>query len=269
MGQITRMINKILLGTGISVSQIGLGTVKFGRNQKMNYPTAFSLPSDKEILTLLDCAEELGINLLDTAPAYGTSEERLGKLLNGQRHRWVLCTKAGEEFMNGESYFDFSASSLRKSIERSLKRLHTDYLDIVLIHSNGEDKKIIEQDAVFSTLADLKQSGLIRAYGMSTKTLEGGLMAVDHSDIVMVTYNPIHTLEQSVITHGKQKNKGIFIKKALASGHLQKIAGDDPVHTAIHFIFQQPGVSSIIIGTLNETHLKHAVQCANHALTDL
>ena len=258
---------KMLGNTGISVSQIGLGTVKFGRNQKINYPEAFSLPSDKEILALLHCAQELGINILDTAPAYGTSEERLGKLLNDQRHNWILCTKVGEEFINGESFFDFSAAGLRKSIERSLKRLKTDYLDIVLVHSNGEDKKIIEQDAVFLTLADLKKLGLIRAFGMSTKTIDGGLLAVDQSDVVMTVFlTPTYTVEQSVIAYAKKKNKGILIKKGLASGHLQKISDHDPVQTAMLFIFREPGVSSLILGTLNQTHLKYNVQCANQAL---
>lgn len=102
------MISKTLLGnTELLVSQIGLGTVKFGRNQKINYPNSFELPSDNAILELLQSAQELGINVLDTAPAYGTSEERLGKLLKNQRHDWILCTKVGEEFMNGDSFLIF------------------------------------------------------------------------------------------------------------------------------------------------------------------
>ncbi|MCD6039314.1 MAG: yhdN [Gammaproteobacteria bacterium] len=267
MGSIATMMKQVLLGnTGIFVSRVGLGTVKLGRNQKINYPTPFSLPKDKEILTLLDCAKELGINVLDTAPAYGTSEERLGKLIKGQRHHWVLCTKVGEEFIKGESYFDFSSSNLRHSIERSLKRLNTDYLDIVLVHSNGEDKKIIEEDGVFLTLADIKKSGLIRSFGMSTKTVEGGILAIDHSDIIMVTYNPTYTVEQTVIAYAQKKNKGVFIKKALASGHLQKIASDDPVKAAMQFIFREPGVSSVIVGTLNTTHLEYNIKCAEQAM---
>lgn len=261
------MIQKTQLGnTDILVSRIGLGTVKFGRNQKINYPTTFSLPSDKEILALLSYAQNLGVNVLDTAPAYGSSEERLGKLLHGQRSDWILCTKAGEEFINGESFFDFSAAGIRKSIERSLKRLHTDYLDIVLVHSNGEDKKIITEDEVFLTLADMKNSGLIRSFGMSTKTLDGGILAVDQADVVMVTYNPVHTAEQPVIAYAQQKDKGIFIKKALASGHLQKIAAHDPVEATMKLIFAEPGVDSVILGTLNQEHLKHALDCAAQVL---
>lgn len=252
---------QISLGnTGILVSRAGLGTVKFGRNQQTKYPTAFDLPSDKHIVDLLACAKELGINLLDTAPAYGTSEERLGKLLT-QRHEWVLCTKVGEEFVDGQSYFDFSSTTTRKSIERSLKRLRTDYLDIVLVHSNGEDKKIIKDTEIFSTLAELKKSGLIRAFGISTKTVDGGMLAIDHSDLVMMTFNPIYTEEQPVIAYAHKKNKGVLIKKALASGHLNMIPSNDPVRTSMRFIFQEPGVSSVILGTLNNNHLEYNVGC--------
>ena len=67
--------------TDVEVSQLGLGTVKFGRNQQVKYPEAFELPTDAEIHRLLDVAKECGVTYLDTAPAYGTSEERVGKIL--------------------------------------------------------------------------------------------------------------------------------------------------------------------------------------------
>ena len=258
------MIEHVFLGgTGIQVSRIGLGTVKFGRNQGVHYPKAFELPSDQAILELLDCAKELGVNLLDTAPAYGLSEERLGKLLRGQRSEWILSTKVGEQFINGQSVFDFSSQAMQESIEKSLQRLQTDYLDIVLVHSNGDDKKIIEQDEVFETLNVCKKAGKIRAYGMSTKTVSGGLLAVDLSDVVMATYNPLHAEEKSVIVYAHKKNKGIFIKKALASGYF------DDVHTALKFIFAEPGVSSIILGTLNKEHLYSNIDRAKSVLGEL
>jgi aryl-alcohol dehydrogenase-like predicted oxidoreductase len=253
----------VLADTGISVSAIGLGTVKFGRNEQVQYPEKFALPDDAQILELLAVAQELGINLLDTAPAYGSSEERLGTLLKNQRAQWVLSTKVGENFIEGKSSFDFSPEGVQQSIERSLKRLHTDYLDIVLIHSNGEDTKIIEENAIFETLAELKQAGKIRSYGMSTKTVAGGLLALQHSDIVMVTHNPTYAAEKSVIDYAHANNKGVFIKKALASGHLQKIAGSDPVLAALKFIFSEAGVSSVILGTLKPEHLRYNVACAS------
>lgn len=258
----------VFLGsTQIKVSPAGLGTVKFGRNQKMNYPASFELPTDKEILELLSYAKELEINLLDTAPAYGTSEERLGKLLQHQRQEWVICSKAGEEFVNGESHYNFSPQAIRYSVERSLRRLNTDYIDILMIHSNGDDEKIILDDGALDTLQALKKEGHIRAIGMSTKTISGGILAVENSDAVMVTYNPINNGEKPVISHAHTLKKGIFVKKALASGHLQKINGDDPVQSAMNFIFQEPGVTSVILGTLNKNHLSHNVRCIQNILS--
>ena len=71
--------------TGMEISALGFGTVKLGRNEGVKYPQGFSIPDDRSASALIAYAQELGINLIDTAPAYGNSEERLGKLLAGQR----------------------------------------------------------------------------------------------------------------------------------------------------------------------------------------
>ena len=86
--------------TGIQVSPLGLGTVKIGRDQGLKYPNRFKLPSDREIRALFEEARTLGINFIDTAPAYGTSEEKIGKLLP-DRQEWIIGTKVGEEFNAG------------------------------------------------------------------------------------------------------------------------------------------------------------------------
>ena len=70
--------SRILGSTGLEVSTLGLGTVKFGRNSGVKYPNQFDLPDDEQIRQLLAQASDHGMNLLDTAPAYGSSEERLG-----------------------------------------------------------------------------------------------------------------------------------------------------------------------------------------------
>src|SRR5690606_30396122 len=88
---------RALGSTGLTVSALGLGTAKFGRNEQVKYPTAFALPDDNAVRALLAQAHDLGINLLDTAPAYGTSEERLGQVLRN-REKWIIVTKTGEEF---------------------------------------------------------------------------------------------------------------------------------------------------------------------------
>lgn len=253
-----------------SVSLLGLGTVKFGRNQGVKYPSAFELPSDEAIDRLLGTAREIGINLLDTAPAYGLSEERLGQRLRGQRSEWIICTKTGEEFSNGESRFDFSASHTRASVERSLRRLQTDYLDLVLIHSDGNDLAILEQTEVVATLEQLRQEGKIRGFGFSGKTVEGGLAALAVCDVAMVTYNLQEVREGAVIDYAHQHQRGILIKKALGSGHLAAGVGTgDPVQASFRHILRRPGVGSIIVGTLNPAHLRANAAALMSARGDL
>ncbi len=241
--------------TGMDVSLLGLGTVKLGRNQGVKYPAGFTLPDDKTARELLALALELGINLIDTAPAYGTSEERLGRLLRGQRQRWLICTKVGEEFTDGRSFFDFSPAHTRFSVERSLTRLGTDHLDIVLVHSDGGDEDIIRNRGTLETLASLKREGKLRAFGMSTKTVTGGLLAAEHCDCLMVTWNLGHREEVPVMDRCRELGRGVLIKKALASGHLARGTGGDGVAESLAMIFAHPAVSSAVVGTINPRHL--------------
>jgi aryl-alcohol dehydrogenase-like predicted oxidoreductase len=246
--------------TDIFISPLGLGTVKLGRNQGVKYPKAFAIPDDTTAANLIALARALGINLIDTAPAYGTSEERLGHLLAGQRKDWVICTKVGEEFIDGESSFDFSAKHTRFSIERSLRRLNTDYLDIVLVHSDGDDERIIRDSDVLATLEQCRREGLVRAYGVSTKTVAGGLLAAQLTDCAMVTYHAEYTDEADVLDYCAEHRKGALIKKAFASGHL-----GDP-NSALQFAVKHPGVGSVIVGTIDPQHLRANVAAVNLAL---
>ena len=82
--------------TGLELSPIGLGTVKIGRNTDLKYPSGFELPSDHEIIELLRLASQLGINCLDTAPAYGTSEKRLGAVLPEVPNDFHIITKVAK-----------------------------------------------------------------------------------------------------------------------------------------------------------------------------
>jgi aryl-alcohol dehydrogenase-like predicted oxidoreductase len=251
--------------TDIIVSPIGLGTVKLGRDQGVKYPNGFTIPDDSAASALIKQARDFGINLIDTAPAYGISEQRLGPLLKGQRQDWVICSKVGEEFEQGNSLFNFSAQHTRFSIERSLQRLHTDFIDIVLVHSDGNDVDLIEQEEVLFELEKCKKEGLIRAYGVSTKTVAGGLLAAEKTDAVMATFNLEYRDEQPVIARCEKNNKGLLIKKAFASGHLF-LQGEDPIQASMDFIFSHPGVSSAIVGTINPQHLAANVQAVNRAI---
>lgn len=247
--------------TGIEVSPLGLGTVKFGRNEGVKYPSAFDIPEEGHLASLLSLAKDLGINLLDTAPAYGSSEERLGRLLKGQRQDWVIVGKAGEEFENGQSSHDFSPEHFESSLMRSLERLQTDYIDVLLIHSDGHDLKILRDESLIRKLEDFKKRGLVHAIGASTKTLEGGLKALDLLDVVMAAYNPDYTEEATVLGRAAELEKGALVKKGFASGYfagaqLSTKSGDKAVDKSVEFIFRHPGVTSLIAGTINPDHLR-------------
>jgi len=262
--------------TDIHLSVLGLGTVKFGRDQQVKYPQPFKIPSDSEVLKLLSQAQDLGINYLDTAPAYGESEVRLGKLLKGNRQNWLIASKVGEEFVDGQSHYDFTPEHIQFSVERSLKRLNTDYLDLMLIHSDGSDLDILNRLGSLDKLLQLKDQGLIRAIGMSTKTIAGGKLAAEKSDAIMVTYNLKETTESEVITDAQNHDCAVIIKKAFASGHLT-LSTDQPrnkhhapqnlAQQSIDFIFQQLGVTSAVVGTINPKHLDSNVQAAINALS--
>lgn len=258
----------MIADTGLAVSPIGLGTVKIGRDKAVKYPEGFTIPEDEQVIALLERAWEYGINLIDTAPAYGRSEQRLGKLLKKVTRDWVITTKAGEYFdaETGESFYNFTPESLIKSVENSLKLLQRDELDIVLIHSNGNDKHIIKHDGALEVLADLKQRGWIRASGMSTKTVEGGLLALEQSDIAMVMHNLHYQDEKAVLDSAAMHNKGIFIKKALGSGHMTTQSSQDIVQENFNFIFSEVAVSSVIIGTINPKHLAENVKKVTNSL---
>ncbi|MGP4763523.1 aldo/keto reductase, partial [Klebsiella pneumoniae] len=77
------------------------------------------------------------------------------------------------------SRFDFSPQHTRLSVERSLQRLETDRIELVLVHSDGNDVAILRDIGVYETLAELKREGKIRAFGLSGKTVEGGLLALE------------------------------------------------------------------------------------------
>lgn len=259
-------LHRPLGSTGLMVSPLGLGTVKLGRDQGVKYPNGFTIPDDYQARALLNQARGLGINLIDTAPAYGISEERLGPLLRGQRNDWVIVSKVGEEFADGQSHFDFSAEHTRRSVERSLKRLETDHLEMVLVHSDGNDLFILEQTGVYETLEQLKREGKLLAFGFSGKTVAGGLKALERGDCAMVTYNLSEQSEAPVIDHAQQHGKGILVKKALASGHVCLTPGVDPVRASFELLFDRPGIASAIVGTINPLHLAHNVNTAASVL---
>jgi len=254
-----------LPGTALRVSPLGLGTVKLGRDRGVKYPTPVRIPDDDEALALLRLARDLGINLVDTAPAYGTSEERLGRLLRGWRDQWVIVTKAGEEFDGQTSRFDFSPRGIRASVERSLARLGTDRLDVVLLHSAGDDESLLVPGGAMDALRALQREGKVLAVGASTKTPAGGVRAAELGDVVMLTLNAEAGGDRPAIAAARARGTCVLIKKGLASGHALG-AGPGALDQAMRLVLGEPGVTSLIVGTTNPQHLRDNVDAARRAL---
>ncbi|MCH8823116.1 MAG: aldo/keto reductase [Planctomycetes bacterium] len=251
------MVYRSLGHTGLSVSPIGFGAFKIGRNVGTKYEQNYDLPSDKEVERLLNGLLDLGINYIDTAPAYGTSEVRIGKAITHRRDDYVLSTKVGETFVDGKSTYDFSVQAIRDSVHRSLKNLQTDVLDVVLIHSNGEDLEILNQTDAVATLVDLRNDGLIRAIGFSGKTVEGAQASLVWVDVLMVQYNQQDQTHKQLIADAAGKGIGVVIKKGLASGVIEPAQ-------AIPFALKTQGVNSMVVGSLNLKHLQANLQLANY-----
>jgi len=249
------MHHRILGNTRLSLSPIGFGAFKIGRNLGIKYPSEYDLPDDASVDRLLNGVLDLGINLIDTAPAYGLSEERIGKSIAHRRNEYTISTKVGETFENGQSVYDYSAAAVRQSVHCSLQRLRTDVLDIVFIHSNGDDETILTQTDVVPTLESLRNEGHIRWLGMSGKTVDGARRAMSWADVLMVEYHLNDRSHEPVMAEAHAKSIGIVVKKGLASGNL-------PATAAIPFVLNNSTVTSLIVGGLNLDHLKENLRLA-------
>lgn len=235
--------------TGLRVPPLGFGAFKIGRNQGIKYPQPYDLPDDAAVAHLLNGILDLGCSLIDTAPAYGLSEERIGQALSARRNEFVLSTKVGETFAEGQSTFDFSRAGVEMSLQRSLDRLRTDVLDIVFIHSNGDDEFILSHTDTVAVLQEWKARGRIRAIGLSGKTTAGTQRALDWADAIMVEYHLDDVSHAGVMDEAARRNVAVFVKKGLASGRL-------PAADAIRFVLANPVVTALILGGLNFSHFQ-------------
>ena len=251
---------RILGRTGLTVSPIGFGGFKIGRNQGIKYDSAYDLPTEAAAEALLNAVLDLGIDLIDTAPAYGSSEERIGGALAARRSEFTLTSKVGETWEDGAGRYDFSATAIDHSLDRSLRRLRTDRIDVVFIHSDGNDLEIIEHGDALETLARRRDAGDIAAIGFSGKTIPGHQAAIDTGlvDCLMVEYHSMDESQRVIIDRAESAGIGVLIKKGLASGRLRP-------EEAIPHCLAPSGVSSVIIGSLTLAHLASNLDIARRA----
>jgi aryl-alcohol dehydrogenase-like predicted oxidoreductase len=235
--------------TGLTVSALGFGAFKIGRNEGIKYAQGYALPTDEQVQSLVDGLLDMGVNYFDTAPAYGVSEVRLARALGPRRADVVISTKVGEQFQNGRSTYDFSAAAVWASVQSSRARLGGEPLDLVFIHANADDMAILRETQAVETLESLKKSGDIRAIGLSAKTVEAAMLSLEWADALMLEYHLDDRSFEPVINAAHAAGVGVVIKKALASGRLSS-------RDALRFVAANPGVDSVVVGSLSLDHLR-------------
>lgn len=245
---------------GREVAPIAFGSFKLGRNEGIKYAQGYALPSMAESRTLLHAVCDLGIDIIDTAPAYGLAESRIGQALMARRDAVVIATKVGERFANGRSEYDFSRSAVARSVAESMQRLCTDRLDVVHVHSDGSDLAILRDGGAIGALEDAQSRGHVGVIGFSPKTAEGAMACLGDARIrsMMLEYHPRDPSMSGVMDRCLSNEVAVLVKKPLASG---AIAPSE----AIPFVLAHPAVTAAVVGSLRLEHLREISRIAGMA----
>jgi len=265
------MEKKVLGKTGYEVSRLGVGLAEIGFQ--------LSLSDVAEAASVLNTALDAGINFLDTAACYGISEELIGRTIAHRRQEYVLATKCGH-VAGGYVGEEWTAQTVNDSIDRSLNRLQTDYLDLVQLHSCGVD--VLERGEVIQALQDARQAGKTRAIGYSGDN-KAAAWAINSGvfDTLQTSFNLV---DQRARTHlfgkAKAQGMGIITKRPIANGawgasnspseyadqyfaRAQQMMRLGPmpreiehrILLALGFTFAHDKVDVIIVGTRNPEHM--------------
>jgi len=219
MGQV-HMKYRRLGRTGLRVSVIGVGTWQFGGEWGRDYTQA-------EVDAILDEAQALGINLIDTAECYGDhcSEHLIGDYLSRRdRGRWIVATKFGHRYL-GFNRRDWASSpaEVEEQLEASLKALRIDQIDVYQFHSGTDEA--FQQPGLWAALERLRQAGKLRHLGVSISSKAGPLQAERAAslgaEMLQVLYNRLDArAARDFFPPAQRDDLGVLARVPLASGFL-------------------------------------------------
>ena len=190
--------------TGLEVTILGLGGVQVGNSQV----------SEKEAERFLNSVLDAGINLIDTARGYGLSEERIGKYLSNRRDEFILSTKVGYDV---EGYSDWTKETVTAGIDRALRLLRTDMLDIVHLHSC--ELETLQNGGVLEALDQAHKAGKVRvaAYSGENEALDFAIS----SGLIQSIQLSVNPCDQGCIDKGlaraTEANLGVIAKRPVAN----------------------------------------------------
>lgn len=290
------MIYNKFIKNAIPVSKIGLGAWQLGVN------SGWQSLTEQEAIALVEKSFDYGINFFDTAPNYGngTGELRLGKALKQiDRNQFVINTKFGHTVAGITNY---DSDHIRESLEGSLKRLQTDYVDSLIIHNPPFKYLDGNKNDHYEILEKLVEEGKIKAYGASLDRYEEMKLLMDttNAKVIEAFFNILHQDAARAFNTAKEKEVGIIVKIPLDSGWLsgkynaestfddirsrwnkkdiqtraylvdrikEILNTDDQLaQKAISFCMSYDAVSTVIPGNVNVNQLKQNVQSINNPI---
>jgi aryl-alcohol dehydrogenase-like predicted oxidoreductase len=210
--------------TGIYVSEIGFGA--WGIGGWSEGELSYGHVSEKQALEAINAALDHGITFFDSSPLYGLgrSELLIGQATNHCRDRVVIATKVGLE--NYQSAADFTPKSMRRSLEGTLRRLGTDYVDLLQLH-DPDVALLRRRPEILETLESFKDAGKIRAYGISVRSPQDGVICIQDYKLasVQVNFNMLdqRALECGLFDAAELALSGLIVRTPLCLGFL---AGD-------------------------------------------
>jgi aryl-alcohol dehydrogenase-like predicted oxidoreductase len=274
---------------GFEARPFGLGSASLGSKDV----------TDDAAMATVRRALELGIDFIDTSPLYGMgeSERRIGLGLTPEdRRRIRLQTKAG----TGTVPKEFSGDGIRRSVEISLKRLRTDYLDVCLIHDPDDMTLVLEPGGGIDALVGLREQGVIGATGLGVRSHEFHRQAIaDGRFDVILTYLDYNLLSQTaapLVAQAAAAGLGVVIGSPLATGLLAQdegpvcrysrpVSSDDPDWDrvqrlrrwavdhgvplnglALQWILRNPQVSMVIAGACSPAEVEANVRAVTAPL---
>jgi aryl-alcohol dehydrogenase-like predicted oxidoreductase len=284
------LLTRTLGRTGAEVTVLGYGAME------LRGPPRGPAIEDADAGRLLNELLDAGVNLIDTSVDYGRSEELIGRFVSGRRDEYFLASKCGCPLSPPPDAtppyaHDYSAANVRADVEQSLRRLHTDRLDLVQVHMSPTVREM-EDGGTLEELVRLRDEGKLRFIGMSgilpnlPDHIELGVF-----DVFQIPYSALQREHEDLISRAASSGAGVLVRGGAARGtaaedkawsvqplsliaqtpvrDLWDAADLDPLldgmtrhEFILRFTLSHPGLSSTIVGTSNPSHLRSNIEIA-------
>lgn len=279
--------------TGLKVTKLGYGAMELRGTDH------FPRLSPAEASALLNAVLDSGINYIDTSPDYGYSEELIGQHIAHRRSEYFLASKCGCAVEPPDVPHDqrkphsFTRNNIRAGVEQSLKRMRTDYLDVVQFHLSPS-RAVLEENDSLAELEALKAEGKLRFIGVSATAPElAEQIEMGVFEVFQIPYSLVEREHEALIHEAAVSGAGVVIRGGVARGVIVKDAsiideypeflqpgfharrkrwlesevadllqGMAPMEFMLRFTISNPDMATTIVGTANPAHLEANVRAA-------